>query len=191
MGIEECDDANCDEVINHGECQEEYPQCAGQMRTDQGQDGDGEGDVRGCRDRPPPQRFGTGQVDHGVDEGGNSDPTGGSRDWHDGLAGFAQIPDQELALKFKADEEKEDGQQSVRRPLAEAEFEMPRRVSDPGIPQLEVAGRQRGVCPDQRDDRSHHQQRAADSLFVQDGTDAQQLRRTSPSEQEGAGAGIR
>jgi TolA-binding protein len=103
LRIEERDDANGDQIINDGECQEENPQRARQVRTDQGQNSDGEGDVRRCRDRPPPQRFGTGKVDHSVNDGGNSDPTGGSGNRHNRLTGLAQVPDQELPPKFKAD----------------------------------------------------------------------------------------
>ena len=56
-GVEDGDDADGQQVIHHGEGEQEDPQGAGQVRADDGQDRDGEGDVGGGGDRPAAQRL--------------------------------------------------------------------------------------------------------------------------------------
>lgn len=53
-GVEEGDDGNSDEVIDHGQGEQEGTQGRGQMGANDGEDGHGKGDV-GCRRNGQPR----------------------------------------------------------------------------------------------------------------------------------------
>src|SRR5699024_10899164 len=81
--------------------------------------------------------------------------------------GPPQLAVDQLALELEPDDEEEDREQAVRRPLREREIEMQRRGpdDDPAEPAVRVAPRR--VRPRERDDRAEQQQRGARVLRTQ------------------------
>ena len=72
-----------------------------------------------------------GEVDPDVDGGGHDHPADGRRDRQRGPARVAQIARDELALEFQPDDEEEDRQQPVGRPLRNAQVQMQRLGAEP------------------------------------------------------------
>jgi hypothetical protein len=132
-GVEHGDDGDRDEVVDHGEGEQEDPQGAREVRADDGQDGHGEGDVRRGRDRPAPQRLRVAEVHERVEDGGDRHPSRCRCDGHHGPAELAQVPGHELAFEFQSHEEEEDRQQAVGRPRPEAQLQVPGGVPDPQV----------------------------------------------------------
>ncbi len=138
-GVEERDDADGNQIVHHGQGEQEDAQGAGQVRADNCQHGHGKRDVRGRGDGPAAQGFRAVYVHCGIDQGRDKHAAGGGRDGHDRFAELPQVARHELALEFQAHQEEEDGQEAVGGPGAQAEFEVPRFVADPEVPQGEVA----------------------------------------------------
>ena len=125
-GVEERDDGDGDQVVHDRERQQEDPQGAGQVRADDGQDRDGEGDVRGGRDRPAAQGFRAGAQVHAVTKtrAGTATPPTAAAIGTTAVRGIAQVARDELALELEAGQEEEDRQQPVGRPVSDAEVQV-------------------------------------------------------------------
>ncbi|CAB4873916.1 unannotated protein [freshwater metagenome] len=166
VGVEDRDDADCAEVVDHGQGQEEGTEGDRQPPADDGKDGQGKGDIGRHRDAPagrqPPGHRG---VEHQEDERRNDHAAERGRDRHGGARGPGKRPDHELVLEFEADHEEEHGEQPVGGPGSQREMKSevgrPHRVGN----EVCVARGPRGVGPDQRDGCSDEQQPAADGLL--------------------------
>jgi hypothetical protein len=131
------------QVVHHRECQEEGPQRSWQMRVDDREDGQGEGDVRGGGNGPTPERFrARAEVDDHVDECGKDHAAHCCRHRDDRFCGLPQFPGHEFALELQPRNEEEHGQEPVGGPVAQAQFEMPGGVADLDVAQREVAVRE-------------------------------------------------
>ena len=101
-GVEHRDDGDGEQVIHHGQGQQEDPQRAGQVGADDRQHGDGECDVRGGGDGPAAQGLRAGEIDGGVDQRRDGHAAHGGGDGHHGFAELAQVAGDEFALEFEA-----------------------------------------------------------------------------------------
>ena len=108
-GVEEGDDGDSDEVIDHGQGEQEGAQGRGQMGANDGEDGHGKGDV-GCRgNSPAPESLRAAvEVDQYVDDGGQDNAACRCHDGHQGLTWVAQVALHEFFFEFQTDQEEED-----------------------------------------------------------------------------------
>src|SRR3954453_11394374 len=81
-GVEESDNGDGEQVVDDGQGEQEGAQRGGKVRADDGEHGQGEGDVGGRGDGPPARVAGATEVYGGVEERGNRDAAdrGGHRD---------------------------------------------------------------------------------------------------------------
>ena len=117
------------------------------------------------------------QVDQHVEQRRHRHPAERRRDRHDRAVQAPQVARDELLLQLQADQEEEDRQQAVRRPVpqAQVEVEAEHLAADVQVAQRGV-GVAREVRPDHRDDRAGDEQHAAHRLHAQDLGDALVLR---------------
>ena len=169
VGEEHRDDRDGQQVIDDRECEQEGPQCLGQVAADHGQHGQSEGDVRGRGDRPARAvAVPGGRVDPQVEQGRDRHPSEGGRDRQRRAARIAQIARDELALELQPGDEEEDRQQPVGCPGTQRQVEMQRRRAHTGLAHCLVGVAPWRVCPHQRHECSRHEQRAADRFLTQD-----------------------
>ena len=174
-GVEHGDDDDRDQVVHHGQRQQEQPQGAGQVGADDRQHRHREGDVGRGRNGPALQAVGSGEVDQRVQQRGDGHARRGGDHGHHRFGRLAQIAGDKLVLQLQPDQEEEHRQQAVGRPRAEAEVQVERLGSDGEVTQAEVGGRRRGVGPDQGDDGRGDQQQAAGGFAAENLADAQRL----------------
>ena len=169
-GVEDRDDRDRDEVVDDRKGQQERAQRRGQVRPDDGEHGQREGDVRRRGDRPPAQGRAVAaqcQDDADEDERRHDDPAHGGRDGHRGLGHRAQLADEELALELEPGDEEEDREQAVGRPVPERQPQVAPLGPHVGVSQGLVGLAPRAVREDQRRDRGTEQQGPADRLGAQ------------------------
>ena len=184
LRVEHGDDRDGDEVIDDGEGEQEGPQRARQVRADDGEHRQSEGDVGGRGDGPTPQHptdvgaaVASGEREHGDDEqhGGQDDAADRGRDRQRRLAAVGEVPGDELTLQLDAGDEEEDREQPVGRPRAEGEIEVQRRRADDGVAQRRIRLSPRRIGPDERGDRSDEQDGATDGLGAEQVGDVARL----------------
>ncbi len=168
VGVEDGDDGDRDEVVDHGQREQEHPQGRRQEPADDRQHGHGERDVGRGGDRPPAQCRRITQVDHDVDRRGKDHAADRRRDRHRRPPWVPEFPGDELAFELQPHHEEEDGQQTVGGPVRQVEIQVQRLRADGELPHRRVGLRPGRVRPDQRDDRPGQQQHPAHGLQAQD-----------------------
>ena len=168
IGVEDRDDADRDQVVDHRERQQKDAQRARQARSDEGQHGDRKRDVGGGRNRPAVREVCVAPHDRRIDQRGYEHTTRGRGDRNDRGARAAQIASHELALQLEADKKEEDREQAVSGPRPKAQLEVPGLVADLEVAQGKIRVGDWRVCPEDRDQRRRNQQQAANGLFSED-----------------------
>jgi hypothetical protein len=182
VGVEDRDDHDAEKVVDHGEGEQERAQRRGQAPPEDGQHRDRERDVGGHGDGPAAQRAAA-QVDQRVDPRGHGHAADRREDRDDRRRGPAQLAVDHLALELETDDEEEDRQQAVGRPLGERQVEVQRRGADDQAAQRGVPVAPGGVRPAERDDRAHRQQDRAGVLGAQVVREVALAARRQPGEQ--------
>ena len=148
LGVEDRDDDDGQQVVDHGEGEQEGAQRARQVGADHRQDGEGEGDVGGRRDRPAAQRaVRAAEVEQHEEQRGHGHAADRRGDRQRGPARLAQVAGDELALELEARDEEEDRQQAVGRPGAERQVQVQRRRARRGCRAAPRRPRPRGSSP--------------------------------------------
>ena len=192
VGVEDRDDRDRQQVVDHGEGEQEGAQPGRQVGADHREDRDGEGDVGRRRDRP------AGQVTVGaeVPERRRRAPAPPCRRPRRRPGArpprVAQVAGDELALELQAGDEEEDGQQPVGGPGAEAEVEVQGRRADRVVAQVDRRRPATGVfAQTSAIVAADDQQQPAGGLGAQDVGDRGRLSGNEPRcEQAAAAAGL-
>ena len=174
VAVEDRDDRDGDEVVDDREGEQERTQRRRQVRADDGEHRQRERDVGGRRDRPPLRAVATG-IDGGVDESGDGDAAHGRDDGNRRSRGVLEIADDELVLELEADDEEEQCEQTVGRPVRDGHVEPEEVRADVRVAQHLIAVAPRRVRPRQRSHGSHEQQDATDGLRLEQFLDAPRL----------------
>ena len=113
LRVENGDDGDRGQVIDDCEREQERPQLRRGALSDETERGEGEGDVRGDRDRPPVHVAVADEVDRQVRERGahHRPERGGDRQRR--IAAVAQRAEDELAFDLQGDDVEEDRHQAV------------------------------------------------------------------------------
>jgi hypothetical protein len=183
-GVEDGDDDDRQQVVHHGEGEQEGAQRVGQVRVDHREHGERERDVGRGGDRPPPQAVAAG-VDRGEEGRRDHDAARRRGDRQHRAPRIAQVTGHELALELQPGDEEEHREQPVRGPAGQTQIEVQRGRPDPPCGQLPVRVAPRRVGPDQRQDRRPQQQEAADRLGAQDVGDPAHLEPGATAEEAG------
>lgn len=187
-GEEHRDDQDGEEVVDHGEREEEGPQCRRQRRTDHREDGEGERDVGGGGNGPACGGTSAECGGEGVDDGGDGHPAECGGDGQGRRPGVAQFSSDQFALELDTRDEEEDREQSVGSPVGHGEIEPQGLGTEVETADGRVGGAE-GVRPDQCGDGRDQQDDAADRLGAQRLGDVVALGQGQPAEQGTAGGG--
>ncbi len=179
VGVEDGDDDDGQQVVDDRQGEQERAQRRRQVRADDREHGEGEGDVRGGGDRPAAQGVGAaGEVDQRVEQRrhGHAADRGDDRDR--GLAWVAQRAGEELPLELQPHDEEEDRQQPVPGPRRQRQVQV---EADRTEDEVAVVGHERAqrlvdvphrkVRPDHGDHGSDEEERATHGLGPQRVTD--------------------
>jgi hypothetical protein len=167
-GVEQRDDEDGHDVVDHGEGQQESAQRPGREPAEQCQDRQREGHVGGHGHRPPLEPPAV-EVDREVDERGREDPAQGGGHRNRRIAPVAERSVQRLALDLERDEVEKERHEEVVDPFPQALAELERAGSDGdlGAPEGRVAPR-REIGPQQGHRRREQQQQPAAGLLSQE-----------------------
>jgi hypothetical protein len=131
-GVEDGDDDDGEQVVDHRQGQQERTQRGRQVGGQHRQHRECERDVGGRGHGPAEQilRVAAGQVDPHEDRRGRQHAADRRQDRQGGAACIAQIAGDELALELQSDDEEEDRQQAVGRPRRDAQPQVQRFGAD-------------------------------------------------------------
>ncbi|CAB4757195.1 unannotated protein [freshwater metagenome] len=166
-GVEDGDDRDRAEVVDHCEGEEECPQRDRQAASDDCEDCERKGDV-GCHGDAPASEFAVcHRRVHGSEEQcGYHHAAEGRGDGNRGARGLRQGADDELMLELEPHDEEEHREQSVCGPRPEREVQTHARWTDLKVDEGRVGVGPGGVGPQQGDGRREEQQAAADCLVA-------------------------
>ena len=126
VGVEDGDDDDGEQVVDHCQGQQESTQRRGQMGRQHRQHRERKRDVGGGGYGPADQVLGVaaGEVDRHEDGRGHQHAADRRQDRQGGPAWIPQITGGELALELQSDDEEKDRQQAVRGPRGDREVQM-------------------------------------------------------------------
>ena len=167
--IEDGDDGDGEEIVDHSEGQQKRAQRSGQVGRQHREHRKRERDVGGDRHRPSVEVFGAAcrQIDPDVDGGRHHHSADGGGDRQGGTAWITQISCDELAFEFQADDEEEDRQQSVGRPRRNGQAQMQGFRADRKLRHRAICVSPWRVGPHQRGTRGEEQQDAANGFLAE------------------------
>ena len=158
-GVEDGDDDDDHQVVDHGEGQQERAQRLGQVGADDREHRQREGDVRGRRDRPTARlAVDVSGVDRQVDERRQRDPARRRDDRHGGIGWPPERAHDELSLQLEPGDEEEQGEGTVRGPVLEIQR------ADGEVPEVVVRRPPRRAGPHHRHGGGRQRDRPADGL---------------------------
>ena len=193
VGVEDGDDGDSEQVIDHREGKQEGAQRGRQARSQDREDGERESDIGCGRNRPPGQvalrAAEDAAVEPGVDQRWDSHTPDGRGHWDGSPPGVAEVAGNELAFELEAGHEEEDGQKAICGPGAQREVQVQERRADHGVAQRPVPIGPRGVRPDQSDGGGGEQEQATDGLAPEDRRNALRLGPGTPAQQHSRRAG--
>ena len=126
VGVERRDDRDGQKVIHDRQSQQEGAKRAGQVCGQHRQHRKREGDIGGDGHRPAVDvlRMACAEVDRNENGCGNDHSADGGSDRQRGARGITKVTGDEFTFELQPDHEEEDRQQSVGRPLRDAEPQM-------------------------------------------------------------------
>ncbi len=158
------------DVVDDRQAQQQHPHRGGQIRPDQGQHTECEGDVGGHRDRPAVRRPRRTPGDRQEHQSRDDHPAERRDHRQHSGAGVGELPDDEFPFELKARDEEEHREQAVGHPRPGAQMvqmQPGRAEAQLGIPDLPVraAGH---VRPHQGDQGGSQQQEATGGLLAEE-----------------------
>ena len=169
VGVEDGDDDDGEQVVDHGQGQQERTQGGRQMAGQHREHRQRERDIGGSRHRPADHvlRMAACQVDHHEDRRGHQHAADRRQDRQRGPARIAQIAGDELALELQSDDEEEDRQEAVGRPRRDAQPQMQRFGAERELRHRLIGVRPRRISPPDSHSRCDEQQHAANGFLTQ------------------------
>ena len=123
LGVERRDDDDPEQVVDHCERQQERPQGERETAAEDRENCESEGDVGGGGDRPAVQPVRVADRHHDdVTERGRDHATHRGRNGNTGEFEIPEAPGHELVFQFDSDDEEEDRQQPVGRPVRQRQM---------------------------------------------------------------------
>ena len=168
-GVEDGDDGDRQQVVDHGQGQQEGPQRrpAGACRRRPARPGRTRCRWRSGSPSPAARRRRRRRLTSDEEQRRDGHPADRGHDRQRGPARVAQVAGDELPLELQPGDEEEDRQQAVGRPGAQRQVQVQRARPDREVPQAGVGAGPGRVRPDQRDHGGGQQQRPADGLPAQ------------------------
>ena len=148
IGVENRDNADCDEVVDNSQGQQEDTHRRGEESTHGGENRHRERNIGCGGDSPAVQCGGAGEVQCRVDNCGHCNTTESSRNRHNCGGGRLEVTNHEFLLQLQAGEEEENDEQTVCRPGSDAHLQVVEAGddrADHGVSQTKVEGGGGGV----------------------------------------------
>ena len=160
LGIEDRQGQHGKDVVDHRQGGDEHLQAHRRAPSQECEDAKREGDAGGCGRRPP--RGGRPTVHGEVDRRRRQHPADGAQNRQHRRPPVGEGADGHLAADLQADEEKEQGQQALGDPVADAQRQGARGQTDPesGVDQAAIGRRQDRVGAHQSRGGGHDQHQA-------------------------------
>ena len=148
IGVEDRDNADCDQVVDHSQGQQEDTHRRGEESAHGGENRHRERNIGCGGDSPAVQCGGAGEVQRRVDNRGHRHATEGSRNRHNSGGRRLEVTNHEFLLQLQAGEEEENDEQTVCRPGSDAHLQVVEagdNRADHGVSQTKVEGGGGGV----------------------------------------------
>ena len=148
IGVEDRDNADCNQVVDHSQGQQEDTHRRGEESTHGGENRHRERNIGCGGDSPAVQCGGAGEVQRRVDNRGHRHATEGSRNRHNSGGRRLEVTNHEFLLQLQAGEEEENDEQTVCRPGSDAHLQVVEagdNRADHGVSQTKVEGGGGGV----------------------------------------------
>ena len=120
IGVEDRDNADCDQVVDHSQGQQEDTHRRGEESAHSGENRHRKRNIGCGGDSPTVQSGGAGEVQRRVDNCGHRNAAEGSRNRHNSGGRRLEVTDHEFFLQLQTGEEEENDEQTVCRPGTDA-----------------------------------------------------------------------
>ena len=170
IGVENRDNADRDQVVDHSQGQQEDTHRRGEESTHGGENRHRKRNIGCGGDSPAVQGGGAAKVNGRVDNCGHCHATEGSGNRHNSGGRRLEVTDHEFLLQLQAGEEEENDEQAVRRPGADAHLQVVETGddrADHGVSQTKVEGGGGGVGEYYCQHRCDEQDGTADGFCAQ------------------------
>ena len=132
-GVEECDHKNGAKIVDHRQRQQEGANPSGESAAEHRQHRKGEGDIGCHRNTPAVQRItSTALIDCDIQERRNDHPAECCGNRQGRLARLRECAHHQFVFELAANDEEEDGEQSIGGPLLHGEVQVERVTADLG-----------------------------------------------------------
>ena len=141
IGVEDRDNADCDQVVDHSQGQQEDAHRRGEESTHGGEHGHRKRNIGCGGDSPAVQCGGAGEVQCRIDNCGHCNTTKGGRNRNNSGGRRLEVTNHEFLLQLQAGEEEENNEQTVCRPGSDAHLQVVEAGDDRannGVSQTEV-----------------------------------------------------